>query len=137
MHLVADLLEVLAQLDDRVVCVGCLDGVGVVGDEERLCGLVCDDADLALREHVSTWICVVKVRMVACTFFALSESSVDSMVMYFSPLILTPFEMTALGSLLSAKEAAIALISAAVSWRLLAYASLTASFQSLHLVRDV
>jgi hypothetical protein len=39
------------------------------------------------------------------------------MVMYLSPLILTPLEMTALGSLLSLNEAAMALISAAVSWR--------------------
>jgi hypothetical protein len=48
-RLVADLLEVLAQLDDRVECVGRLDRVGVVGDEERLCGLVGDDALLTLR----------------------------------------------------------------------------------------
>lgn len=47
-RLVADLLEVFTQLDDRVVGVGRLDGVGVVGDEKRLCGLVCDDASLAL-----------------------------------------------------------------------------------------
>lgn len=46
--LVADLLEVLAQLDDRVEGVGRLDRVGVVGDEEGLCGLVGDDAFLAL-----------------------------------------------------------------------------------------
>jgi hypothetical protein len=46
---------------------------------------------------------------------ALSESSDDSMVMYFSPLTLTPFAMTALVSLLSLNEAAMALISAAVS----------------------
>jgi hypothetical protein len=45
------------------------------------------------------------------------------MVMYFSPLILTPFAMTALVSLLSLKEAAMALISAAVSWNLLALSS--------------
>lgn len=38
--------------------------------------------------------------------------------MYFSPLTLTPLEMTALGSLLSLNEVAIALISAAVSWKL-------------------
>ena len=49
------------------------------------------------------------------TFFALSESSDASMVMYFSPLILMPLEMTALGSLLSVNEAAMALISAALS----------------------
>jgi hypothetical protein len=46
--LVADLLEVFAKLDDRVEGVGRLDRVGVVGDEERLCGLVGDDALLAL-----------------------------------------------------------------------------------------
>jgi hypothetical protein len=45
---VADLLEVFAQLDDRVVGSGRLNRVGVVGDEERLCGLVCDDAGLTL-----------------------------------------------------------------------------------------
>lgn len=49
------------------------------------------------------------------TFFALSESSDASMVMYFSPLILTPLAITDLGSLLSVKEAAMAPISAAVS----------------------
>lgn len=49
------------------------------------------------------------------TFFALSESSEASMVMYFSPLILMPLEMTAFGSLLSEKDAAMAPISAAVS----------------------
>jgi hypothetical protein len=49
-RLVADLLEVLAQLDNRVECVGRLDRVGVVGDEERLCGLVGDDALLALGD---------------------------------------------------------------------------------------
>lgn len=48
-RLVADLLEVLAQLDDRVEGVGRLDRVRVVGDEERLCGLVDDDTFLALR----------------------------------------------------------------------------------------
>lgn len=47
-RLVANLLEVLAQLDDRVEGVGRLDRVGVVGDEEGLCGLVGDDAFLAL-----------------------------------------------------------------------------------------
>jgi hypothetical protein len=46
--LVADLLEIFAQLDDRVEGVGRLDRVGVVSDEERLCGLVGDDAFLAL-----------------------------------------------------------------------------------------
>jgi len=67
--------------------------------------------------------CVVSIlhpldalRHVYRTFFAFSESSVDSMVMYLSPLTLTPFEMTALVSLLSLKEAAMALISVAVSW---------------------
>jgi hypothetical protein len=54
-RLVADLLEVLAQLDDRVECVGRLDRVGVVGDEERLCGLVGDDALLALGMSVLVW----------------------------------------------------------------------------------
>ena len=49
------------------------------------------------------------------TFFALSESSEASMVMYFSPLTLTPLAITDLGSLLSVNEAAMALISAAVS----------------------
>jgi hypothetical protein len=50
------------------------------------------------------------------TFLALSESSLASMVMYLSPLILMPLEMTALGSLLSLNEAAMALISAGASW---------------------
>lgn len=50
-----------------------------------------------------------------CTFLAFSESSVDSMVMYFVPFALTPFMMTALVSLLSLKEAAMALSSAAVN----------------------
>lgn len=49
------------------------------------------------------------------TFFALRESSDASMVMYFSPLILTPLAITALGSLLSENDAAMAPISAAVS----------------------
>ena len=51
----------------------------------------------------------------ARTFFALSESSVDSIVMYFLPLTLTPLEMTALVSLLSLKEEEMAVISAGVS----------------------
>jgi hypothetical protein len=55
--LVAHLLEVLAQLDDRVEGVGRLDRVGVVGDEERLCGLVGDDAFLALWECQCVCVC--------------------------------------------------------------------------------
>jgi hypothetical protein len=47
-RLVADLLQVLAQLDNGVERIWRLDGVGVVGDEECLCGLVGDDAFLAL-----------------------------------------------------------------------------------------
>lgn len=47
-RLVSDLLEVLAELDDRVEGGGRRDGVGVVGDEKRLGGLVGDDALLAL-----------------------------------------------------------------------------------------
>jgi hypothetical protein len=117
--LVADLLEVLAELDDRVEGVGRLDRVGVVGDEEGLCGLVGNDAFLALR-RVSVCLSWVGARTGRGwrTFFALSESSDASMVMYFSPLTLTPFAMTALVSLLSLNEAAMALISAAVSWSL-------------------
>ena len=46
------------------------------------------------------------------TFFALTESSDASMVMYFSPLILMPLAITALVSLLSVNEAAMAAISA-------------------------
>ena len=44
----AVLLQVLAELDNRVVGVGGLDAVGVVGDNEGLCGLEDDDAFLAL-----------------------------------------------------------------------------------------
>jgi hypothetical protein len=44
----AVLLQVLAELDNRVVGVGSLDTVGVVGDDEGLCGLEDDDAFLAL-----------------------------------------------------------------------------------------
>lgn len=73
----------------------------------------------------------------ARTFFALSESSVDSMVMYFSPLILTPFEMTALGSLLSEKDAAIAPISAAVSWRTSVHALETICAKLFHVLRNL
>lgn len=115
-RLVADLLEVLAQLNYRGVGVGSLDGIGVVGDEERLCGLECDDAFFALL-LVSTCPLSTNVESRKRTFFALRESSVDSMVMYFAPLILIPLEMTDLGSLLSLKEAAMALISSAVSWQ--------------------
>lgn len=50
------------------------------------------------------------------TFLALSESSDASMVMYFSPLILIPFAMTPLGSLLSLKESAMALRSESETW---------------------
>lgn len=46
--LVADLLEVLAQLGDAVEGVGCLDLGVVVCDQERLGGLVGYDALLAL-----------------------------------------------------------------------------------------
>jgi hypothetical protein len=46
--LVANLLEVLAQLGDRVEGVGGLDLSRVVSDEERLGRLVGDDALLAL-----------------------------------------------------------------------------------------
>jgi hypothetical protein len=42
------LLQVLAELDDRVEGVGGLDAVGVVGNDEGLCGLEYDDAFLAL-----------------------------------------------------------------------------------------
>ena len=42
------LLEVLAELDDRVEGVGSLDGVGVVGDDDGLNGLEGDKALLAL-----------------------------------------------------------------------------------------
>jgi hypothetical protein len=42
------LLQVLAELDHRVVGVGGLDAVGVVGDDEGLCGLEDDDTFLAL-----------------------------------------------------------------------------------------
>jgi hypothetical protein len=118
--LVAHLLEVLAQLDDRVEGVGRLDRVGVVGDEERLCGLVGDDAFLALWECQCVCMSGVYGRR---TFLAFSESSVDSIVMYLSPLTLTPLAMTALVSLLSLNEAAMALISAALSWRLSALMS--------------
>jgi hypothetical protein len=111
-HLVSDLLEVLAQLDNRVVSVGCLDSVGVVGDEEGLGGLEGNDAFLALNFCQCVFLGQgLKKR----TFLALSESSLDSMVMYFTPLTLTPFAMTALVSLLSLKDWAMALISAAVS----------------------
>jgi hypothetical protein len=94
----------------------------VVGDEEGLRGFVGDDAFLALgcvvlALHFASQCFMCGFACVARTFFALRESSVDSMVMYFWPLTLTPFAMTALGSLLSEKDAAIALISAAVSWR--------------------
>ena len=49
------------------------------------------------------------------TFFAFSESLVASMVMYFSPLTLTPSRVTCLGSLLSEKESMMALSSLAGS----------------------
>jgi hypothetical protein len=42
------LLQVLAELDDRVVGVRGLDAVGVVGDDEGLGSLEDDDAFLAL-----------------------------------------------------------------------------------------
>lgn len=51
------------------------------------------------------------------TFLAFNESSEASMVMYFSPPTLTPFAMTPLGSLLSAKESAIVLRSASETCR--------------------
>jgi len=50
------------------------------------------------------------------TFFAFSESSDASMVMYLTPLILMPLTMTCLGSLLSEKEAAMALRSLSETW---------------------
>src|SRR5687768_15910918 len=50
------------------------------------------------------------------TFFALSESSLASMVMYFTPLTLTPSEMTFLGSDLSLKDLAMAALSSADSY---------------------
>jgi hypothetical protein len=113
---VADLLEVFTQLYDRVEGIGCLDGVRVVGDEERLCSLVGDNAFFALW-YVSSLRLHFPSQNQWHTFFAFNESSVDSIVMYLSPLTLTPFAMTALVSLLSLKEAAMALISGPVSWR--------------------
>ena len=50
------------------------------------------------------------------SFRALAESDA-SMVMYLMPLILMPLEMTCLGSLLSEKEAAMALRSSSETWR--------------------
>lgn len=47
-RLVADLLQVLAQLGNAAKCVGGLHFGGVVCDEEGLGGLVGDDAFLAL-----------------------------------------------------------------------------------------
>ena len=55
-HLHAVLLQVLAELDDRVVGVGSLDAVGVVGDDEGLCGLEDDDAFLALGRVSYRWL---------------------------------------------------------------------------------
>jgi hypothetical protein len=55
--LVTDLLQVLAQLGDAVEGVGCLHLGAVVGDQQRLGGLVGYDALLALFCCVSvcTW----------------------------------------------------------------------------------
>ena len=86
----------------------------MVGDNDGLGGLEGDNALFALK-LLSVSVCYVVDCVWYGTFFALSESSDASMVMYFSPLILMPLEMTALGSLLSVNEAAMALISAAVS----------------------
>jgi hypothetical protein len=54
-----------------------------------------------------------------CTFFAFSESSLASMVMYFSPLTCRPCSMTFFTGLLSAKESAIAWRSASEIWGLM------------------
>lgn len=47
-RLVSDLLEVLSQLDDRVVGGRSRDAVGMVSDEKCLCGLVGNNAFFAL-----------------------------------------------------------------------------------------
>jgi hypothetical protein len=80
----------------------------VVADEQGLCGLDGDDAFLALWYHRISCFSSLLDRERA-TFFAFRESSDASMVMYFTPLILMPLEMTCFGSLLSEKEAAMAL----------------------------
>jgi hypothetical protein len=85
----------------------------VVSDEEGLGSLESDNAFLALLFISGVF------RLAAGwekrTFFALSESSLASMVMYFTPLTLTPLAMTALVSLLSLKDWAMALISEALN----------------------
>lgn len=85
----------------------------MVGDEEGLGGLDGDDAFLALL--LVSCQCRTLDSSSRRTFFALRESSDDSIVMYFCPLTLTPLIMTALVSALSLKDWAMAVISAAVS----------------------
>jgi len=97
-----------------------------MADEQGLCGLVGDDAFLALCRIASASISygpdvspgsgVDMVWARRHTFFAFSESSDASMVMYLTPLILMPLTMTCLGSLLSEKEAAMALRSLSETW---------------------
>lgn len=93
----------------------------MVADEERLCRLDADDAFFAL---LAVSVCRAAIRRRecsaavwrGCTFLALSSSSPASMVMYFSPPILMPLEMTCFGSLASVKEDAMAWRSASVTW---------------------
>ena len=90
-----------------------------MGDDEGLGGLVGNDAFLTLKvlsELGGFFFLLGNIRYV--TFFALRESSLDSIVMYFSPHIFVPLEMTDLGSDLSSKESAMAFISAALSYSL-------------------
>jgi hypothetical protein len=86
----------------------------VVGDNDGLGGLEGDNALFALK-LLSVSVCYVVDCVWYGTFFALSESSLASMVMYFTPLTLTPSEMTFLGSDLSPKDLAMAALSSAES----------------------
>ena len=86
----------------------------MVGDNDGLGGLEGDNALFALK-LLSVSLCYVVDCVWYGTFFALSESSLASMVMYFTPLTLTPSEMTFLGSDLSPKDLAMAALSSAES----------------------
>jgi hypothetical protein len=112
---VAHLLEVFSQRSDVAEGDGGLGLFAVVADEKGLCGLVGDDAFFALQCHVSAPFAKITsgyrgdgAAAGQRTFFAFSESSDASIVMYLMPPILIPLEMTCLGSLLSEKEAAMA-----------------------------
>ena len=75
----------------------------MVPNQEGLFGLESDEAFLALSYELESRVWA-RIRAVVRTFFAFSSSSVDWMVMYFSPFILMPSLMTFLVEPLSEKE---------------------------------